>query len=143
MMVVVGLDSTVCDVSHRRSMMEIDGWDAYHSQLSGDVPYGTMVDLIQSFNDHDDTVIAVTARPERWRAATLNWLVRYGVKIDHLYMRGDGDYRPACEVKCDIVRKIVKAHEVDKIDLVIDDRDDVLAALKGSDLVRCRLQFLR
>jgi len=136
--IVVGLDNTLCQSRWRSSLIETEGWEAYHEKLVADEPNRIMKQLVASLKAGDHIVVACTSRPDRWRMATYGWLMRKEIVVDELLMRADNDFRPASQVKIDLVDKAVG---MSKLDLVIDDRDDVLAAFRAKEI--CCLQFAR
>jgi hypothetical protein len=58
------------------------------------------------------TVIVMTARPERYRLITVEWLQRYGVVPDFLLMRANDDVRPDKEVKRSHLVAIREHHDI-------------------------------
>jgi len=128
--ILVDLDDTV-SASWRREHLIADSWDAFHADLVNDEPIWDIVRLINCISDAGSTVIiGLTARPEKWRRITQDWLLKHGVNLDDLLMRPDEDYRPSAQVKVDLVAEMCGGADAikDKIALVIDDRDDVLKA---------------
>jgi len=51
------------------------------------------------FIGREEGLIIFTSRPVHYRAMTLEWLQRVGVKVEHLLMRNDNDVRPSIHVK--------------------------------------------
>ena len=54
------------------------------------------------------SIVISTARPNRLRADSENWLQSVGVKFDALYMRNDGDDRPDHYVKTEQALAIIE-----------------------------------
>lgn len=54
------------------------------------------------------SIVISTARPNRLRAESENWLQSVGVKFDALYMRNDGDDRPDHYVKTEQALAIIE-----------------------------------
>jgi len=75
-------------------------------------------------------VWVATARPERWRKLSTDWLVRHKVSVMGLLMRRNDDFRQAPAVK--LTQAAEKFTRVEKVSLVIDSRDDVLGAFRGA-----------
>ena len=74
---VFDIDGTLADNEHR--MHHLDGkkeWDAFFSKQHLDEPYQPVIDVLHALaNDRPgDAVIIVTARDERFREETLEWL---------------------------------------------------------------------
>ena len=102
-------------------------WDAFHANVKDDSAITVNCDAVRGLAIAND-MIFVTGRMEKCRADTVEWLqwadVWYGLNIDRLYMRNDGDYRPDFEVKLDILKKLRKRGWCP--DLAIDDRQQVV-----------------
>lgn len=101
---IVDLDGTLCDDSHRTEFAEAKDWDAYHSRCVEDQPRRDVqlfVQMIGVFQNID--IIALTGRTDDWRPATIEWLSRNRVEVNHLFMRPATDYRSADEVKWELL----------------------------------------
>jgi len=122
--VIIDIDHTLADAAWRDHLIGGD-WDVYHEQAHKDEPFEHMKKVVEALNK-SLYVIALTARPKKWRTVTLRWLAEHGFAIDELVMRDDDDFRPAHELKLDLVRKRIP--NLDAIVCVIDDRQDVLDA---------------
>jgi hypothetical protein len=72
------------------------------------------------------TVVIVTAREERFRPCTVSWLTRNGIYAEEVRMRPDGNFMGSAELKVFLTQDIR-----DRIELVIDDREDVLLAFRA------------
>lgn len=143
--IVVDLDDTVCQSWRREHLIESGGWDDFHADLVNDEPIADMARLIRLLswanayksggpdNYEPSPVIALTARPERWRAATLAWLAKHDVPVDIVLMRPIQDYRKSPEVKIALLAEFFGAVEAikDNVAMVIDDREDVCKAFAG------------
>lgn len=85
-------------------------------------------------------VLVVTAREERWRQLTADWLrAHLPVPYVDIWMRRDGDARPDPIVKREIWQRLVWQYAVCA---AIDDRPDVLdlwRALGIPEVEACRL----
>ena len=65
----------------------------------------------------------VSARNDKNRAVTEQWLANYGIHYDALYMRKDGDYRRDSVFKQELLDNI---RGEDLIERVYDDRNQVV-----------------
>lgn len=139
MIVLIGLDNTLCSSEWRRPLIDSGGWDEYHAALSRDEPVAAMKTFVGEMSERGHQVTVVTSRPEKWRAATNEWLLRHKVAVDEVLMRPDDDYRPSPQVKTDLAVK--RFGSLREVDLMVDDRDDVIAAFRSRG-VYC-LQFSR
>jgi len=132
MILFIDLDHTICDAAWRDSLIfgaQTD-WNNYHTLSIRDKPIPEMVAMVRSLDSAGWKVIAVTARPEKFRQLTNKWLMQHTIPIDTILMRPDEAYRPAPEIKLALIAECLgKANVSDIPVLVIDDREDVAAAL--------------
>ena len=63
--IVVDLDGTLCDCSHRLEYAQSKQWDEFHKRCSEDAVIKPIADLIVSLNHVDYRTIAVTGRNEK------------------------------------------------------------------------------
>lgn len=103
------------------------GWDFYHAESLSDEPIHDLVALINALHSQGFIVIGITARPEKWRSLTLQWLVKHGVMMEEILMRPDNAFHPAPEIKLKLALDRF-ADIKNEVALVLDDRDDVIAA---------------
>jgi hypothetical protein len=122
MLLVVDIHA-LSDDSWRSSMIGVDSWDEYHAACVHDQPVSATIDLVNSMRRSGNTVIGISARPEKWRKLTNEWLIKYKVDLSELIMREDIDFRPSIDIKKDIVKRL---HPVA---FVIDDKEDVCRAV--------------
>jgi hypothetical protein len=123
---VVDLDGVVADVRHRLRFVRgpRKDWNAFFDAAADDpvLPEGRAV-LDRLAADHD--VAYLTGRPERTRAATEQWLARQGLPRGRVFMRREGDRRPARMVKPRLLTQLARGRAVA---VVIDDDEAVCAA---------------
>jgi len=122
MLVVIDIHA-LSDAEWRSSMIGIDTWDAYHEASRNDEPVLEVIDLVNAMKTSGHTVIGISARPEKWRKITNEWLLKNNVYLSELIMREDDDFRPSIEIKKEYVKRI---HQ---ISFVIDDREDFCCAV--------------
>lgn len=124
--VIFDLDGTLADQSHRRHLAEMKKWDDYFSQVKYDLPITDVINLygiLRVVNPFFKFIIC-SGRSDQCKADTIEWLQKYGIKYDHLFMRKETDHRPDFKVKDEIFRNEIKG----KFDVfaVFDDRDQVV-----------------
>ena len=135
--ILVDLDDT-CSAAHRREHLIADSWDAFHADLANDEPIFDMVRLLQAIPSAEGgdgiVIVGATARPEKWRQATIEWLARHNVPLDVVLMRPADDFRKSSEVKVDMAcahfgcgPDELKEH----ILMVIDDNEHIIKAFAG------------
>jgi hypothetical protein len=133
--VLVDLDHTLSDASWRDPLIAAGDWDAYHSEFVKDLPCHDIICMINSLAICGFHIVAVTARPEKWRKATMEWLYRHGVKVHHILMRADDCYSSAVELKLELAKDIL-----DSVVFVLDDREDVVAAFAGKNITALQVK---
>jgi hypothetical protein len=109
MFVVVDLDGTIADDSLRSHLAEAKQWDAYHEASANDTPYYDVKLLMRMIEQmRNIETIVLTGRTDNYRPLTVDWLIRNDIATDHLLMRPSGDFRPAHEVKWDLLIEFFK-----------------------------------
>lgn len=125
MNLLLDLDHTVSDAAWRDHMINEDGWDNYHLQLIHDKPIPEIIAMARGLYNSGWRIIGLTARPERFRRLSMNWLIRNKVALDELLMRPDDDYRSSPVVKLDLIyRRCPDIGDKRKF-LLVDDREDI------------------
>ncbi|CAM5579460.1 phosphatase domain-containing protein [Streptomyces aurantiogriseus] len=135
---VFDLDNTLADTTHRQRFLERKprDWDAFFAAAPQDPPIPEGVAMaVESARECE--VVYLTGRPERCRRDTREWLERHGLPDGRVYMRRDGDRRPARRTKLEILRRLARDREV----LVLVDDDELVcddAEAAGFPVVRAR-----
>lgn len=134
--VVVDLDGTLADASHREHLARAKMWDEFHAGLSEDKPREGVAWLLRLLHrDPEVCVVACTGRPERYRLATYKWLAANDIHgIDDIVMRPNDDYRSDAELKPAILRDWIAAFipEGAHVMMILDDRDKVVEAWRNA-----------
>ena len=102
-------------------------WSAWQDpdNISGDEPNELVVSVLRDWRERGKHIVIVSARNDKNRAVTEEWLAKYGIHYDALYMRPDGDYRPDNVFKQELLDNIRKNGD-DLIERVYDDRNQVV-----------------
>lgn len=103
------MDGTLCDVSDIRHYVrgESRNFDKFHRASLFCPPNTGVLFACLSWKVLAKTpVLIVTARDARYEQVTRDWLFKYGVIYDALYMRPWGDQRPDYVVKSEILAQI-------------------------------------
>ena len=133
--IVVDLDGTLCDCSHRVHWAQAKQWDEFHAGIPEDEACGAVVAFLQMIPEKY-SVMLCTGRDEKNRKATEEWLgaKRLGHLIDVLLMRPDNDRSPDHELKLRLVHEYFGSKEdaLDSVLLVLDDRDKVVEAWRDA-----------
>ena len=143
--VLCDIDHTISDASRRDYLLDnrpID-WYGYHSIAGGDEPVDAIVDLIRALDSQGYVVIGLTARPEKWRGITVDWLVRHDIPLEDLIMRPDDGFTPAAELKYNLaIDHFGSETELkSRVSLVLDDRDDIVEKFNGLGLVTLQVKI--
>lgn len=90
------LDSTLCNTMHRRYLIEKihageATWDDYSDLAGDDEPIAGAVQLAQMMHSARYWQVAISGRSSRAMEITVGWLAFYGVPMDHVVLRPEGD----------------------------------------------------
>ncbi|MFE7621558.1 hypothetical protein, partial [Streptomyces sp. NPDC057496] len=123
---VFDLDGTLADSAHRRHHLEgrRRDWDRFFAAAVDDPPLAEGVRLVLSSAEECE-IRYLTGRPERCRRDTVAWLAGHGLPEGRLYMRRDGDRRPARRTKLETLRRLGREREVR---MLVDDDELVCDA---------------
>lgn len=121
---VFDLDGTLCDVRHRRQWVATwpKNWDAWNAGISDDVPNTPVLDVLRTLSV-SFRIVLVSGRGSEYRQDTEDWLKKYSVYYDALYMRVAEDTRPDDEIKSELADQVEKDY---RIVGVFDDRKRVV-----------------
>jgi len=128
--VICDLDGTLSDDSHRKEYARRGEWDEYHKHLSEDIVILPVWRLLLAMKQADFRIIILTARPERYRVATMAWMMREQVApaIDGLLMRMDDDYSPAHELKPKMLTEMLGDKANQRVLFILEDTERVVRA---------------
>ena len=140
--IVVDLDGTVCDTAHRDHLAQAKDWDAFHAAAKDDRPRPDVAFFLKVLEGADYLgspggdllLVACTGRNERYRQATLEWLIANDLAIfDDILMRPDGDWRPDVEMKPAMLWEFLDEHGIHTSDVafILEDRDKVVEAWRN------------
>lgn len=126
-------------------LVDLDGTAAIHNgrtpyeehKCDTDLPNEAVREICEAMFHHGPEVVYVSARQEKSRNMTSDWLNRHGFPPGPLYMRETGDMRKDWVVKNEIFEATLK-HKYNVL-LCIDDRDVVVDMYrrKGIDVMQC------
>jgi hypothetical protein len=124
---VFDIDGVVADVAHRVGHLAASppDWEAFFAGAARDTPLRQGLAVVAEVIDTHE-VAWLTGRPERIRAVTTDWLQAQGLPADRLYMRPDGDDRPASVLKAHWLAELARFLPVA---LVVEDDEAVVAEL--------------
>jgi len=93
MKVIIDIDNTLSNANDRFKLAEKEigqtDWDFVHApeNLIKDKPNLPMIELAKNYKENGFEVIILTGRPESTRNITKEWLQKYNIPYDKLYMR--------------------------------------------------------
>lgn len=124
---VIDIDGVVADVRHRLHHLECrpPRWREFFAAAGDDPPLPDGVALVHELAATYD-VAWFTGRHERLRQLTEAWLAGHGLPQGPVAMRADKDFRPAPEVKPELLATF---RDIAPVALVVDDDPDVLAVI--------------
>ncbi|MFD0295380.1 hypothetical protein [Streptomyces sp. NPDC127118] len=135
---VFDLDGTLADSGHRQHYLEgrRRDWNGFFSAAVDDPPLPEGVRLALDSAESCE-VRYLTGRPERCRRDTVAWLAGHGLPEGRVYMRREGDRRPARHTKLEILKRLGRERE---IRMLVDDDELVCDAAEqaGFTVVRAR-----
>ncbi|MER5367329.1 hypothetical protein [Streptomyces sp. NPDC002722] len=133
---VFDLDGTLADSGHRQHYLEgrRRDWNGFFSAAVDDPPLPEGVRLALDSAESCE-VRYLTGRPERCRRDTVAWLAGHGLPEGRVYMRREGDRRPARHTKLEILKRLGRERE---IRMLVDDDELVCDAAEqaGFTVVR-------
>jgi predicted kinase len=134
--VIIDLDGTLTDVSHRIHHLrgEQKNWKAFFEGIPGDKVNNAVAVLYHMIVRSGYTVLFVSGRPEDHRIPSEEWLRKYNLD-DYfaLFMRPFNDMAPDTEVKGKIYDRYIKPYF--NVVFTVDDRDQVVAMWRDKGLV--------
>ena len=136
--VIFDLDNCLADDNHRvnyidRTKTGDARYEAYHANMGKDKPNPEAVRKINTHAEAARRIFILTARPVRYRHATMAWLDMNAIHYDELIMRPDGDHGTSVKVKRQMLNWMTESYDVvgSEIVMAYDDRDDVIAMYKS------------
>jgi len=129
--VLVDCDGTLVDVRPVRHLVmnKPANFRAFHEQAEDCPPIQEALDFCAEARESGHQIVIVTARKEKFRGSTVNWLNRH---MPHHYhgpvMRDDDDNRPDIEVKAGMHRWLCTVFDIVG---AIDDNPHVVALWEG------------
>jgi phosphoglycolate phosphatase-like HAD superfamily hydrolase len=128
---VFDIDGVLADVRHRLHHVAArpKDWDAFFgaAPLDPGLPDGLAAVTTAAAAGH--VVVYLTGRPERCRADTLAWLAAQGLPPGDLFMRDDGDRRPARVTKVATLRRLARRF---RIEAFVDDDAAVVQTARAA-----------
>lgn len=131
--VVIDLDGTLADITHRRHLVQQDkpDWDEFYRLVWWDKVNKWCRDLMAGMKLLGHRVVIVSARRRSTQEDTEGWLGLWNCQYDDLFiLRKDNDHRPDTELK----QNWLDIYGADKILFVVDDRQKVVDMWRGNGI---------
>lgn len=132
------MDGTLADCRHRLHFLHDKGkkdWKGFFQAAEKDLPRQEILDLALLLAEKNALLIA-SGRPEDQRQQTSEWLKKYKVPFEKIYLRPKNDHRPDGAVKAEMIEQM--KHDGFMPWLVVDDRQSAVDAWRKLGL--CCLQ---
>ena len=124
---VFDIDGVVADVRHRlHHLTGRHNWHAFFREAGGDPLLAEGAALAHDLAERHD-IAWLTGRPEWLRKVTADWLDRHDLPPGALWLRPDGDYRPARHYKLGVLRRL-RDRDGRTVAAVVDDDVEVVDA---------------
>jgi hypothetical protein len=127
MYIVVDLDNTICNCDHRTHLAKEKRWEEFHAGLADDKPNADVVEIVQRLAQNY-SILFLSGRSEKNRAATKLWLRAQGLIVDGLLLRPDDDRTVDHELKPRLLFEHFGSKESAKREvlIILEDRDQVV-----------------
>ena len=129
MKVIIDIDNTLSIATDRFKQAEQENgktdWDFVHApeNLIKDKPNLPMIELAKNYKENNFEVIVLTGRPESTKKITKEWLQKYKIPYDKLYMRSwEDNFLKAPDFK----RKIYETEIKENVFCAYDDDQRVI-----------------
>lgn len=135
--IIMDLDGTLCDCSHRVHWAQAKQWDEFNAGIPEDKVNEDALFFAQAVSiDPDTDIILCTGRDEINRIATEQWLNDKGIAylFTQLLMRPRGSRESDFTVKLALVDEFFGDRDtaLKNVLLVLDDRDKVVEAFRDA-----------
>jgi hypothetical protein len=127
---VIDIDGVLADVRHRLHHIEQRPKDyhAFFVEARKDPPLEVGLVTVRKLAEVYD-VVYLSGRPEYIRRDTEHWFREHDLPQGPLHLRARGDYRPAYEMKLEVLRRLQRTAPVQ---VVVDDDTIVLDAVRSA-----------
>lgn len=124
--VIFDVDGTLVNTSDIVHMVlaKPKKYDQFHYASAFCDPHDWVVDMVHEHIAAGHKILVVTARKDRWKTLTVNWLEANGVPYDELHMRIDDDNRQDRIVKEEILFLLRERYDIVH---AYDDNPNVIA----------------
>lgn len=114
--IICDLDGTLAIINNRSPF---DG-----SKCENDLPNTPVINLVKAYKKLGFKILLLSGRQGQYKEQTINWLNKYEVEYDALWMRAEKDSRKDAIIKKELYNDNIKDHY--NIEFVLDDRNQVV-----------------
>ena len=135
--IIVDIDGTLSNNAHRQHHIansEAKDWESFHNEAIHDQPNEWCVELIEDMysSARHKIVILVTARYEKYRKLTEEWLDKFNIPYDFLYMRPNDVHGEDTDYKKKVYEDLIKPYY--DVVFCIEDRPRITRMWRGLGL---------
>lgn len=129
MTVIIDIDDTLCLAGKRFELAKKpDGktdWDIAHDPelVKKDKPNLPMIDLAKRYKKAGFKVVILTGRPDSIKKITKEWLKKYQIEYDELYMRSKKDHFLKANI---FKKKIYQEFIKESVLCAFDDDEEII-----------------
>ena len=134
--VIFDIDGTLADCTHRRQFVasKPKNWAAFEAGQSADGLLTRVRDTLVDFQSAGFKIVLCSGRNDHTRDQTIEWLKKFDIHFDALYMRKSKDTRQDYIVKEELLDQMI-ADGFSEIIMVFDDRQQVVDMWRRSGLI--------
>ena len=137
--ILCDMDDTLADARWRSEYW--GDWDKFYALSINDKQIEPICNMVR-FLSSSFKVIILTAREERYREITQQWLDKNGIWVHSMIMRpNDTDHISSPQLKPMLCALHLGELWRKKVDLVIDDREDVLTAFRSLGIMTLQATY--
>lgn len=128
MTVIIDIDDTLSLAAERfKIATKPNGktdWNIAHDPelVKKDKPNLPMIDLAKRYKKAGFKIVILTGRPDTIKTATEEWLDKYGIEYDELYMRNKKEHY----LKADVFKKGIYETYLDDVFCAYDDDEKII-----------------
>ena len=129
MIYIFDIDGTLADLSHRLPFIQKKpaDWDGFYKAAGDDQPIWPVISLVRALKEAGGhKIIMSSGRSDAIRFLTVEWLRKYRVPFEAIYMRRHEDHREDSVVKSELLDHILADNPTLTVGGVFEDRQQVV-----------------
>lgn len=128
--IVVDIDGTLTDTSHRNEYAEKKDFDTFNSLCMKDKPNLVMINLIKKYQEEGYEIHAYSGRSSLYQEQTIEYFKNLGIEFDLIKTRNEGNLIPSKNLKGSWIQKNI-INEGKELVAVYEDDDTVINSLRN------------